>query len=158
MSPKGAAAVPAALSPGPAAKRQRRVAASGGSDPGTPTVPKAPSGATPTPLAVTPVAALPCAVGTQLLALHPAETLVPLSDLGPALFNRHGNRQSGAHVVNLISQLIKSLGFAPHVYGHIWCIKWDPVNPLAVSQWGNKMRKSDSRLPKLPEKPLYGVF
>ena len=83
---------------------------------------------------------------------------VPLQDLGPALFNRDGENTSGQHCLKLARRILTLEGFATFRYVAGYCHEPDPADPLAVSRHGNKMQAKDTVLPRLPSKPLKGVF
>ena len=83
---------------------------------------------------------------------------VPLEDLGPALFNRNGEATSGAHCLKLAKRILTLEGFATFRYVAGFCHEPDPEDPLAVSRHGNSMQAKDNSLPRLPAKPLKGVF
>ena len=83
---------------------------------------------------------------------------VPLDELGPALFNRNGEATSGAHCLKLAKRILTLEGFATFRYVAGFCHEPDPADPLAVSRHGNSMREKDNTLPRLPNKPLKGVF
>ena len=83
---------------------------------------------------------------------------VPLEELGPALFNRHGEATSGAHCHKLAKRILTLEGFATFRYVAGFCHEPDPKDPLAVSRHGNNMKATDNSLPRLPAKPLKGVF
>jgi len=98
------------------------------------------------------------AQGKRVLALSRGRTRVPLDQLGPALFNRHGAATSGRHCHDLGTAIVKEQGFATYRYVTGLCHEWDPSDPLAVSRHGNRMADGDPLLPRLPAKPLMGVF
>ncbi len=83
---------------------------------------------------------------------------VPLEDLGPALFNRHGAATCGKHCHELAKRILTMEGFATFRYVAGFCHEPDPMNPLSVSNHGNSMAEMDELLPRLPMKPLKGVF
>ena len=79
-------------------------------------------------------------------------------ELGPALFNRNGEATSGAHCLKLAKRILTLEGFATFRYVAGFCHEPDPADPLAVSRHGNSMQAKDNSLPRLPAKPLKGVF
>ena len=83
---------------------------------------------------------------------------VALDELGPALFNRNGEATSGAHCLKLAKRILTLEGFATFRYVAGFCHEPDPADPLAVSRHGNSMQAKDNSLPRLPAKPLKGVF
>ena len=83
---------------------------------------------------------------------------VPLEDMGLALFNRNGEATSGAHCLKLAKRILTLEGFATFRYVAGFCHEPDPADPLAVSRHGNSMQAKDNSLPRLPAKPLKGVF
>ena len=94
----------------------------------------------------------------RVLALSKGRMRVPLEDLGPALFNRHGLPTCGRHCNELGKRIVEVEGFATFRYDFGYCHEPDPANPLAVSEHGNKMADRDPLLPRLGAKPLKGVF
>jgi hypothetical protein len=85
-------------------------------------------------------------------------TRVPLEDLGPALFNRQGAATCGQHCHVLGSRILTMEGFATFRYMAGFCHDPDPEDLLAVARHGNGMAAKDPLLPRLPMKPLKGVF
>ena len=83
---------------------------------------------------------------------------VPLEDLGPALFNRRGAATCGQHCLKLAERILNLEGFATFRYVAGFCHEANPDDPLAVARHGNAMQASDAALPRLPMKPLKGVF
>ena len=83
---------------------------------------------------------------------------VPLEDLGPALFNRNGESTSGQHCLQLAKRILTLEGFATFRYVAGFCHEPDPDDTSAVSRHGNSMASKDPNLPRLPMKPLKGVF
>ena len=83
---------------------------------------------------------------------------VPLQDLGPALFNRNGEDTSAQHCLKLGKRILTLEGFATFRYVAGFCHEPDPADPLAVSRHGNSMQAKDTVMPRLPSKPLKGVF
>ena len=94
----------------------------------------------------------------SVLRMSKGVVRVPLDELGPALFNRQGEATSGAHCLNLATRILTLEGFATFRYVAGFCHEPDPADPLAVSRHGNAMRAKDNVLPRLPSKPLKGVF
>ena len=94
----------------------------------------------------------------RVLSLSKGRMRVPLDDLGPALFNRHGLPTCGRHCHELGKRIVEVEGFATFRYEFGYCHEPDPANPFAVSQHGNKMADRDPLLPRLGAKPLKGVF
>ena len=94
----------------------------------------------------------------RVLSLSKGRQRVPLEDLGPALFNRHGLPTCGRHCSELGKRIVEIEGFATFRYNFGYCHEPDPANLLAVSEHGNKMADRDSLLPRLGAKPLKGVF
>ena len=85
-------------------------------------------------------------------------TRVPLEDLGPALFNRQGAATCGQHCHDLGTRILTMEGFATFRYVAGFCHEPDPEDLLAVARHGNSMALADPLLPRLPMKPLKGVF
>ena len=85
-------------------------------------------------------------------------TRVPLEDLGPALFNRQGAATCGQHCHDLGTRILTMEGFATFRYVAGFCHEPDPEDLLAVARHGNTMAAADPLLPRLPMKPLKGVF
>jgi len=83
---------------------------------------------------------------------------VPLEDLGPALFNRQGQATCGKHCQKLAERILSVEGFYTFRYVAGFCHEPDPNNPLAIAHHGNRMAQNDALLPRLPVKPLKGVF
>ena len=94
----------------------------------------------------------------KVLALSKGRMRVPLEDLGPALFNRHGLPTCGRHCNELGKRIVEVEVFASFRYDFGYCHEPDLANPLAVSEHGNKMADRDPLLPRLGAKPLKGVF
>ena len=94
----------------------------------------------------------------QVLKLSKGIVRVPLEDLGPALFNRQGAATCGQHCQNLGKRILTLEGFATFRYQAGFCHEPDPDDPMAVSRHGNNMTSIDPLLPRLPQKPLKGVF
>ena len=94
----------------------------------------------------------------KILAMSKGRVRVPLEDLGPALFNRQGQATCGRHCHDLGERIVKVEGFATYRYEHGFCHEPDPASPMAVAQHGNKMADRDPLLPRLPGKPLKGIF
>ena len=94
----------------------------------------------------------------NVLKMSKGVVRVPLQDLGPALFNRDGEDTSGQHCLKLGRRILTLEGFATFRYVAGFCHEPDPADPLAVSRHGNKMQAKDTALPRLPSKPLKGVF
>ena len=94
----------------------------------------------------------------KVLAMSKGRIRVPLTDLGPALFNRRGAATCGRHCHDLGKRILSVEGFATYRYTAGWCHEPDPDDPLAVARHGNAMAAKDRYLPKLPMKPLKGVF
>ena len=93
-----------------------------------------------------------------VLKLSNGVVRVPLEQLGPALFNRNGEATSGTHCLKLAKRILTMEGFARFRYGASFCHEPDPDDPLEVSRHGNSMQAKDNSLPRLPSKPLKGVF
>ena len=93
-----------------------------------------------------------------VLRMSKGVTRVPIEELGPALFNRHGESTSSAHCLKLAKRILTLEGFATFRYVAGFCHEPDPADPLAVSRHGNSMREKDNTLPRLPAKALKGVF
>ena len=93
-----------------------------------------------------------------VLRLSKGVTRVPIEELGPALFNRHGEATSSAHCLKLAKRILTLEGFATFRYVAGFCHDPDPADPLSVSRHGNSMQSKDNSLPRLPAKPLKGVF
>ena len=83
---------------------------------------------------------------------------VQLEDLGPALFNRQGAATCGQHCLKVAERILYLEGFATFRYVAGFCHEANPDDPLAVARHGNAMQASDAALPRLPMKPLKGVF
>ena len=83
---------------------------------------------------------------------------VRLEELGPALFNRQGAATCGQHCLKLAERILNLEGFATFRYVAGFCHEANPDDPLAVALHGNAMQSSDAVLPRLPIKPLKGVF
>ena len=83
---------------------------------------------------------------------------VPLEDLGPALFNRRGAATCGQHILKLAERILNLEGFATFRYVAGFCHEPNPDDTLAVARHGNAMQAADAVLPRLPMKPLKGVF
>ena len=83
---------------------------------------------------------------------------VPLEDLGPSLFNRHGANTCGKHCHEMAARILTLEGFATFRYVAGLCHEPDPNDPQSVARHGNKMAETDELLPRLPMKALKGVF
>ena len=96
--------------------------------------------------------------GASVLRLAVHDSVMSVDDLGPALFNREGDWTSSQHCRALAKDINKVQGFATYRYDCVWAHEPDPQDACAVARHGNAMNKIDTALPKLPEKPLLGVF
>ena len=83
---------------------------------------------------------------------------VPIEDLGPALFNRNGANTISKHCHDIGTRILTLEGFATFRYVAGFCHEPDPNDPLSVARHGNKMAEVDALLPRLPMKPLKGLF
>ena len=66
---------------------------------------------------------------------------VPIEDLGPAVFNRHGAATNSQHCRDLATRILTLEGFATFRYVAGFCHEPDPNDPLAVARHGNAMQK-----------------
>ena len=98
------------------------------------------------------------AAAGKVLSLSKGRMRVPLEELGPALFNRQGMPTCSRHCKQIGQRIIEVESFQTFRYNYGYCHEPDPSNPLAVSRHGNKMADRDIDLPRLPAKPLKGVF
>ena len=94
----------------------------------------------------------------KVLRMSKGIVRVPLEELGPAVFNRHGEATSGQHCLKLGKRILTLEGFGTFRYVAGYCHEPDPADPLAVATHGNSMQVKDNLLPRLPAKPLKGVF
>ena len=99
-----------------------------------------------------------CEEGEFCLSLAQPMVQMSIHDLGPALFNREGDYTSGQHCKDLAYVMCKRQGFATYRYQCVWAHEPDPSDPLAVYRHGSNMAMVDPALPKLPKKPLLGMF
>ena len=97
-------------------------------------------------------------VGEKMLKLAADPVIYNIDDLGPALFNRKGDWTSSQHCISLAHDINKVQGFADYRYNAIWAHEPDPADSMAVSRHGDMMALVDTNLPRLPDKPLLGVF
>ena len=97
-------------------------------------------------------------VGEKMLKLGADPVILNVDELGPALFNREGDWTSSQHYKSLAHDINKVQGFADYRYNAVLAHEPDPADSMAVSRHGNMMALVDVNLPRLPDKPLLGVF
>ena len=78
--------------------------------------------------------------------------------LAPAWFNRFGDPLKSARVMEIITLVLKKLGFATYRYQHAWVVAPDPDGGYLIADHANKMAALDKGLPKRDRLTYHGVF